>query len=106
MKVDINTRKTPKFITWPLIIGFATPYHFHTLSSNSIHMGLLYIWTLLSGIAGMFVIWYIVFCYSNKVIATIVCTVIVAAVMTFLVRTALEPTKEEIRKQTYKALHL
>lgn len=28
MKVDINTKKTPQFISWPLIIGFATPIIF------------------------------------------------------------------------------
>lgn len=81
-------------------------YNFHTLSSNYINMGLLYIWTLLSGIAGMFVIWYIVFCYSNKVIATIVCGVIVAVVLTLLVKTGIEPTQEEIRNHTYKAVHI
>lgn len=25
MKVDINTKKTPQFISWPLIIGFSVP---------------------------------------------------------------------------------
>ena len=69
-------------------------------------MGLLYIWTLLSGIAGMFVIWYVVFCYTNKVIATVFVSVIVAIIIMLTVSWANKPTQEEIRKHTYKALHI
>lgn len=69
-------------------------------------MGLLYIWTLLSGIAGMFVIWYVVFCYTNKVIATVFVSVIVAIAILLIVSWGNKPTEQEIRKHAYKALHI
>lgn len=69
-------------------------------------MGLLYIWTLLSGIAGMFVIWYIVFCYTNKVIATIFSLAILVIAVLLLISWGNKPTEQEVRIHTYKTLHI
>lgn len=54
----------------------------------------------------MFVIWYVVFCYTNKLIATVFVSVIVAIIIMLTVSWANKPTQEEVRIHTYKTLHI
>lgn len=69
-------------------------------------MVFLYIASIASVLCSIFVIWYIIFCYSNKWIATFITMIIIAISATIFVNWLIKPTDKDIQEHIDKSLHI
>lgn len=69
-------------------------------------MVLLVIFTVMTVLVSLFVIWYIIYCYSNQWIASLVTFVLIAVTVTLLFSWFSKPTEQELRDHQYKVLHI
>lgn len=61
----------------------------------------------LIGVSGyLFGLWYVVACYSTKYWATCITVIVLIFIIHVFKTWVNEPTQEEVRKHTYKALHV